>query len=1081
MIAQRLITLLVVLVLSSFAARFSQAALPQAPLTPAEFDAARLVWPASAAPLLTGHPPLAPADEARLALLQAALRLDRRSPETAAPAFRGWLAGHPLDAGRPEATLGLGLALLQSGQPRPALAVLGGGRSAFEHSGTRDDLRFWQGEAAWTMEDYAGAAEAFGGLATEPHGAWRGQAMYRLAWAENRLGQHDASASHFEAAALLSPDLAESADLQRGWVLLQEGRTGDARGLFEQVERSKVDARHEQEAVIGQAECLYRENDFAAAGKLYDAALARAPDAQARAALRYSLAWTALKQKQYAVARGKFLDVERDFPQDPVAPFAAYRAALALLDLNQPQDALVELKGIGARYPAHEVGEWSAYSRGWIHLSLNRFNDAKAAFRALLDAYPKGKLVAPTKYLIAATLCQERRFKDSEREFLSFVDGYAESGLADGALLWAGWAALLDGRAKDALDHFDRLGREYPRTAFKPDAAVAEGEAAFALQLYPRARAAYQIAAAAPGDLRMSGLIGLGWCGFATKDWKEAETNFRTVAQEAPAGRIRGRATVRLGDAVFNQKRYPEAEAEYRRVIAGSEEDLARWAQLQLGWCSFRRENPDEARRQWDQLRRRWPSSPEAPLALQASAETLFRQEQYPAAEQLFRQLQKEAHGNPPVAEAAALRIGDCLYNAKSYAAAVLAYKEFSTTYTKSERLAEALYGMQWAYLQLGQFEEARQEAGKFLEKFPQAGLAAEVQLMLAESYRRDHKPAEALDQYKALTEKYPDSDLVASAQLKMGEVQEELKQWKEAQATYQAFIAAHPKHPLARDAAFRLAVARYAAGDVAGAKEQFAKTAEDITDPHAAEALYNLLLCAKKAGDEPGMAEALKRLTADFARSRAAFQARLAYGYYLADKGSRDEAAVQMTAAMDAPFPDISGEAASAQGDALAAKGDKAGALAAYLKGAADLPQGGEWQIQCAFSAAPLLGDAGKHGDAVDLLRKVLEMAAVPPESQANACFGIAQQYEAMKLPVQAAQMYKECLKRSPPADIKGAAESRLKALAAGAGVPESVGEDGDGKPAPRLGKKPKAGGQKAAGKPKARPKPAAKKTADE
>jgi len=228
-------------------------------------------------------------------------------------------------------------------------------------------------------------------------------------------------------------------------------------------------------------------------------------------------------------------------------------------------------------------------------------------------------------------------------------------------------------------------------------------------------------------------------------------------------------------------------------------------------------------------------------------------------------------------------------------------------------------------------------------------------------------------------------------------------------------------------------------------------------------------------------MADAQKRLTADFPRTRAAFQARLAYGYYLSDKGSREEAGVQFTAAMDAPFPDLSGEAASAQGDALAGKGDKAGALAAYLKGAADLPQGGEWQIQCAFSAAPLLGDAGKHADAVDLLRKVLEMAEVPAESQANACFGIGQQYEAMKLPVQAAQMYKECLKRTPPADIRDAAQARIKALAAGTGVPESSVEDGSAKPAPKLGKKSKAGGKKTSGKGKPKAKAPVKQAADE
>ncbi|MEK7765836.1 MAG: tetratricopeptide repeat protein, partial [bacterium] len=885
-------------------------------------------------------------------------------------------------------------------------------------------MLFWEGEAAWQAEEYADAERAWRELVErEPDTPWRAQALYRLAWAEDRRGAHEPALERFAEAGRLDPALAPSAGLQRGWAALALGRVADAATMFADVARRQAAGPAAQEALIGQAECAYREGDFAGAGKLFDAALALSADAKSRAAIRYSLAWTAYRQRQPARARGEFLAVEREFPSEPAAPFAAYRAALCLLELEKPDEALVALREVQARYPRHLAGEWAAYSRGWIHLTAGRFNEAKAAFRALLDEYPAGSLVAPAKYLFASTMFSERRFADSEREFASFAERHADSGLADGALLWAGWSALLDGRPRDALAFVDRFTAAYPASAWKPDAALAAGEAHFLLHDYDRAAASYVAAAEDKGDARLRGLAGLGWCAFATEDWKGAEKWVRTLAGEAPAGKARLRARVRLGDALFNQKRFAEASADYRATLAGEEEPLARWAQLQLGWCAFREDRPDDARREWEQLRRRWPRSPEAPLALNAVAETLFNQERFVEAEQDFRRLAKEVPADSPLGESAALRLGDCLYNAKSYEAAVLAYREFSRRYPKSARLAEALYGMQWAYMQLGQYEQARREAVAFLAAYPQASLAAEVQLMVAESFMREKKPAEAVAQFRDLVEKYPQSDLAVSALIKLGEAHEVLGEFKEAEAAYADFLAKHPTHVQAPEATFRLAVARFGGGNVEGAREVFTRVAAAPADPHAAEALYNLVLCGKKLKREDDMLAALKRLESGFPKTRAAFSARLVTAYALGAAGKAGEAAALVGAVADGPFDDLGAEAAFALGEAAAVAGDKAKALERYGRGAAALPKGGEWAVQSAFAAADLLAAEGKHAEAIEMFRKVLEKEDASPEWMATAYFGIASRYEALGKPSQAKLMYKECVKRNPPPALKARA----------------------------------------------------------
>jgi len=1053
-------------------------------LTPSDLSGLGFDWPAAALAARGASPARNAGEEARFALFRANLRLAGGSD--AGPAYLHWLEAEPLAPGRPDAVLGLGLAGLEARTPRPAFDSFRRVRSAFPSSAVDDEAAFWEGEAAWQIDDDAAAGRAFSDVLEKYRGSpLEGSAAYRLAWVESRQGSTDAAAAHFELAARLDPSLATTSSLQRGWVLLQAGNTAEARRIFDEAARIP-ERRWANEALVGQAECSYRAGDFAGAEKLFDAALARAPGAREKSPLKYSLGWAALKQRRIDRAREKFLEVVRDYPEEPAGPFAAYRAALCLLDLGKPDDALLELKDVAARWPKHEVGEWAAYSRGWIHLVHGRFNDAKAAFRALLDQYPGGKLTAPARYLLASTLFSERHFREAEREFVSLASDLPASGLADGALLWAGWAALLDGRATDALSHLDSLARLFPKSAVAPDAAVVEGEAAFALHDYARAARAYGVAAKSTGETRLKALTGLGWCAFATSDWKGAESSFRTALAEAPAGKEKNRARARLADALFNQKRYGEARDQYRPVVEGPEEELARWAQLELGWCAFRSDDPDEARRVWDQLRRRWPGTPESTLALEASAETLFRTEQYAAAETAFRRLGVEPGVAPAVSEMASLRVGDCLYNAKSYGPAVLAYREFTVRYQKSPRLVEALYGMQWAYLQMGDFAAAREQAREFLAKFPQASLAAEVQLMVAESFRREKKPADALEQYRSLIEKYPDSDLAVSARLKSGESLEELGRLPEAEAAYADFLAKYPKHPLAKEASFRLGLVRYAAGNLAGAVEQFERISSDVTDPRAPESLYNTILVRKKQGDQPGMEAALTRLAADFGRTRAAAQGHLVMAYFLADRGAKAEAQPHFTAVQDCPVLELSAEASYALGEAASAAGDKIRALEEWTKGARISPKGGEWPVQCAFAVADALGAEGKHEEAIDMFRRVLEREDATPEWLATAFFGIGQRYEALAKPGQARQMYLNCLKQSPPPELRSGAQERLKALpAAGATVEEEEPVTGTSKVKPAKAKtkpglkKPGRTGRPAAGKAKAPPKGRAAKRA--
>ncbi len=1018
---------------SALAASFASAAPSRVEITSSELAEAGLDWYAFGsetrqAALESVFPDV---DWGALSLRQAETGLAVGAFDSAALGYRDFLRFSPLDPGRPEATLGMGRAVLGKKFPQGAREVLRRGREAFGSSAAIDELIFWEGEACWQTEDHEAAGALFRDLlARFPESPLRGQALYRLAWVEDRQGDYAAAETHFEQAGKLSPELAASSSLQCAWVKLISGRPKEAADLFEETQARFAGSSAAREALIGRAEAAYHEKDFSRARELYNDALALAETPEARAAIMYGLAWTALKQKRLAASREQFLEVKTKFPDQPVAPFASYRAALCLLDLGKPDDALSELARVRDDYARHEVGQWAQYSTGWINLANARYNEAKAAFRSLMDEYPAGMLVAPAKYLFATAQFKERRFREAGREFVLLAEEHPMSGLADGALLWAGWAALLDGDPDEALGRLSEMRRRYPDSPLSGDAALARGESLFAKKNYAEARKAYSEAAGAEKETRLRGLSGLGWCAFAAGDWMGAEKWFGILLNEAPEGELKLRARVRLGDALFNQKRYADADKHYRRAVSGGIDMLARWAQYQSGWCQLRQGKWENALNEWEQLRRRWPGSDDAHLALNAIGEALFNQEKFADAERAFSRLTEEAPAGSDMAQGALLRVGDCLYNAKAYDGAVLAYRRFTQQYPESPRMPEALYGIQWAYLQLGEFEKSRREASEFLKRYPQASLAPEVQLMVADSYRREGKASDAIRQYRELVDRYQSDVLAASARFKIGEIHQAEGNSAAAAQAYEEFLAKHPDHAQAREASFKLGVACYGMGDLAKAAGIFEKIAKETDNPFAAQALYNLLLCNKQLGREDAMKDALGRLKERYPASRAAWQARLSVAYYLVDAGREDEAIPLLAEIVEGPYKDLHGEAACALGDAYGVNGQKDKALATYQAGAGPLPGGDAWTIQCAMLAANLLGEAGKHAEGVDLLRRVLEKRDATFEQMAAAYFGIGRHYEGLGKPDQARLMYKRCLDSKPGKDLAGRARQRIAAL---------------------------------------------------
>jgi len=117
----------------------------------------------------------------------------------------------------------------------------------------------------------------------------------------------------------------------------------------------------------------------------------------------------------------------------------------------------------------------------------------------------------------------------------------------------------------------------------------------------------------------------------------------------------------------------------------------------------------------------------------------------------------------------------------------------------------QATYDAAFSALKDGRYAESAQRFQRFLDQYPNSGLAGNAYYWLGESYYVTQNYKIALQSFQTLLQRYPDSQKAPDAMLKVGYSQYELKQWDQAEATLNQVVQTYPDTTVARLAQGRL------------------------------------------------------------------------------------------------------------------------------------------------------------------------------------------------------------------------------------------------------------------------------------
>ena len=698
------------------------------------------------------------------------VRVAQSDPARAAEAFEGLAQRYP---GTPDdARVGLALAeaYLRLGRREDAVAEIERRQSVLTgDEAARADLLL--GETRLILGETEAARRSLSAVPAGSRYARRASlALGRAAYAQDRWAEAVASFGAARAPDAPTDDaVAHEASYYEGLARLRQGDLGEAETRLLETAQRRPDGAYAEAATLEVGLLYYSRRQYAQAaaafGRLTDATPpgpyageaarmlgetyaaqgdpARSRDAfrlaerlgtataDTRAEVAFQDAYALYVGGEYDRATEALLRVaqaDRGGQREGEALFWAGESAYQAGRFARAEEILADFV---RRFPTHGRADAGRYGLAWTHFARRDYAAAAAGFEAFLSAYQRGPEPVPyyadALLRLADSYTQLRRFDDARQVYALIPDATPTGQGADYALFQTALSYASEGRTAEAAEAYRRLADTYPRSDLLDAALLARGTL------------------------------------LVQSDPEAAVADFERVLRERPSGTFAAAAAVGIGDARYNQDRFDDAEAAYRRALD------------------------------------RYPGSPAVADALAGLDYTLAavgRSDEFPelVATVEARATDPEARARVRLARARATR------SAGDTAGTVALLEELAARPPPPSVEPEALLALADAYTAADRPGDAPAPLRRLLSRYPQSPLAPEAGLQLAESLLAAGDAQAALDAATRFATSYPDdAERVATALRIEARALAALGRTAEADARLQTLLGRFPGSAAAR------------------------------------------------------------------------------------------------------------------------------------------------------------------------------------------------------------------------------------------------------------------------------------------
>jgi len=388
-------------------------------------------------------------------------------------------------------------------------------------------------------------------------------------------------------------------------------------------------------------------------------------------------AWCLHQQEDYSQAAASFARLVKEFPDDDLAPEAAYMQGKSLFDAGRQEDAAAAFKAAFQKFSSDQsadgangesVGFYeyrSGLEAARVLRSLKQVEQSDAAYEALLERFPKPENLDKLLDEWALLNYEAERYNRSDEIFRRIIRDTPKSDLADNAQLSLAESDYLAGKLEPAR------------------------KVLLELQSNP----------AADADVQQVSLNHLISIATEQRVWKEVRKRARELLSRYPQGKYQREAEFRLGEALVNLNEPEEAERILLALKGALNEPQvgeAEWRDriwVLLAEIALSAKEYGVVAETTAELRRECPESLVLHQADEVLGRSLKNQAKFDSAREAFRRVTDDATGRKTeTAAKAQFMIADTFLMQNNYRAAQIEYLKVYHLYKFPRWQAPALF-----------------------------------------------------------------------------------------------------------------------------------------------------------------------------------------------------------------------------------------------------------------------------------------------------------------------------------------------------------------------------------------------------
>ncbi|MGQ9577733.1 MAG: tetratricopeptide repeat protein [Candidatus Aminicenantales bacterium] len=628
---------------------------------------------------------------------------------------------------------------------------------------------------------------------------------------------------------LLSPQ--QSRELVKQYnkvqMLIESQNYQDATRVLTSLVREFGSSEFGDEINFALGECYFNQGDYNRALKQFEAVLVRPQYSYIKPEAMYGVGLCYIMMGNYRKAQMTLekLAKEPGYNTDPRTNFAlgvlyyfqqSYEQARVNLEglempeakfylgkcyarLGNPMQALVKFKEVTDAVPSTPLALLAHFNSG-LALFINRdYDGARAKFQFFIDRFSFSPLSDFAHYFLGCALIAQKDYGLAIDHLMPLTRSN-DNFIAAHANYFIGYAYMALGRPQEAVERFQRVRANYPRTMVSSyahlqlaAAMLATADTVQTLLATSQLSQMFTTGALSGVGNYLSGVIcyQLGDYRRAADQFEKILTNYAGTALREPAAAMflmalnssgqfdncvalgtkyladypdeksdwRPRVLYSVAEGFYYTQKYSEADDYYQRVYthtAGSE--LAPYARLGRYYALYHSGRLNEALQGFKGLlNARLGDTLFTISAYLGYGYCLFNQGEYLKALDVFEALTNTFPDDSLATVPGYFYAGYCYYQMKYYGQAVDAWTTLINRFPLNNlKIAEAAFRTGDTYFKALEYDKALAAFNFVIEKYPLSQFAPPSQALIAQCYYNRHQYVEAIREYQKFLDLYP-------------------------------------------------------------------------------------------------------------------------------------------------------------------------------------------------------------------------------------------------------------------------------------------------------------------------------------